>query len=40
MVSIFAQEGIAWANWDYKGRFGLVDADGADSGIARSLLGG
>jgi endoglucanase len=40
MVSLFAQEGIAWANWDYKGRFGLVDADGADSGIARSLLGG
>jgi len=29
---------IAWANWDYKGSFGIVDASGQDTGIASVLL--
>jgi endoglucanase len=36
-ISIFDEYGIAWANWDYKGSFGLVSSDGAETGI-RSLL--
>ncbi len=37
IVSLFEELGIAFANWDYKGGFGLVDAEGRDTGIARLL---
>lgn len=38
MIQLFRDENIAWANWDYKGNFGIVDADGNDTGIADTLL--
>jgi endoglucanase len=38
MMATFKQFGIAWANWDYKGSFGIVTADGRDTGLAEVLL--
>ena len=38
MMATFKEYGIAWANWDYKGSFGIVTADGQDTGIASVLL--
>jgi endoglucanase len=38
MISVFAEHGIAWANWDYKGGFGLVDREGKSTGIAEIML--
>lgn len=38
LTSVFREHGIAWANWDYKGNFGIVTPDGRDSGIADVLL--
>jgi endoglucanase len=38
MMSVFAEYGIAWANWDYKGGFGLVDREGQSTGIAEIML--
>jgi len=37
IVSVFKEFGIAWANWDYKGGFALVQ-DGQSTGIAEELL--
>lgn len=37
VVSVFKEYGIAWANWDYKGGFGLVK-DGQSTGIAEEML--
>jgi endoglucanase len=39
LVSVFDELQIAFANWDYRGGFGLVDADGHDTGTAALLLG-
>jgi len=39
VVSVFAELGIAFANWDYRGGFGLIDEEGNDTGIAKLLLG-
>ncbi|HOI54381.1 MAG TPA: hypothetical protein PLP01_03960 [Phycisphaerae bacterium] len=39
IVSVFGELDIAFANWDYRGGFGLVDADGHDTGTAALLLG-
>jgi endoglucanase len=39
LVSVFDELEIAFANWDYRGGFGLVDADGHDTGTAALLLG-
>lgn len=39
LVSVFEEFGIAFANWDYRGGFGLLDADGRDTGTASLLLG-
>jgi endoglucanase len=38
MMAVFDQYEIAWANWDYKGSFGIVTADGQDTGLAEVLL--
>ena len=38
-VSVLEEHAIAWANWDYKGSFGIVDSDGRDTGIAAALMG-
>ena len=38
-VSVLEEHDIAWANWDYKGGFGIVDGEGRDTGIAAALLG-
>jgi endoglucanase len=39
IISVFKEYGIAWANWDHKGGFGLFDASGKPTGIDRVLLG-
>jgi endoglucanase len=39
IAAVFADLGIWWANWDYKGSFGLITPDGAETGV-RSWLGG
>lgn len=39
MIQTFDEYDIAWANWDYKGSFGVITADGRDTGIAQVLLG-
>lgn len=39
ILSVFREHGIAWANWDYKGSFGVVDNDGQPTAIAEVLLG-
>ncbi|MBN1582644.1 MAG: cellulase family glycosylhydrolase [Anaerolineae bacterium] len=38
MMHTLNEYGIAWANWDYKGSFGIVTPDGQDTGIAGVLL--
>lgn len=40
IISVLADHGIAWANWNYKGGFGLIDSEGHSTGIAEILLGG
>ncbi|MCD6284303.1 MAG: cellulase family glycosylhydrolase [Anaerolineae bacterium] len=39
ILSVFRQYDIAWANWDYKGSFGIVDQDGNPTAVANVLLG-
>jgi endoglucanase len=40
MVSVFDELGIGWANWDYKGGFGLLErGGGAETGIRQALMG-
>jgi len=36
---VFDELGMAFAHWDYRGGFGLVDADGHDTGTAALLIG-
>jgi endoglucanase len=36
--SVLAAHGIAWANWDYKGGFGLFDAKGRPTVVVEALL--
>jgi len=38
MMATFNDHDIAWANWNYKGSFGIVTADGQDTGLAEVLL--
>jgi len=39
LISVFDEYGIAWANWDYKGDFGIVDREnGLSTGIAEVML--
>lgn len=38
IISVMKEFGIAWANWDYKGGFGIITPDGRDTGIAAMLL--
>jgi endoglucanase len=35
---VLARHGIAWANWDYKGSFGLFDAKGNPTAVVEGLL--
>jgi len=39
VIAVFKEYGIAWANWDYKGGFALVDGQGRSTGIAEAMLG-
>ena len=39
LISVFNEHDIAWANWDYKGGFGLVDGEGKPTGIVEAMLG-
>jgi endoglucanase len=39
IIALFEEHGIAWANWDYKGGFGLIRADGSETGIRHLLFG-
>ena len=38
--AVLAQHDIAWANWDYKGGFGLFTAEGKPTAVLDALLGG
>lgn len=38
LISVFKEFNIGWANWDYRGPFGIVDNQGEDTGIASVLL--
>jgi endoglucanase len=38
ILSVFETYDIAWANWDYKGSFGIVDERGEKTAIAEVLL--
>ena len=38
MIQTLKEYDIAWANWDYKGSFGIVTPNGQDTGIAQVLL--
>jgi endoglucanase len=38
ILSVFDEHNIAWANWDYKGSFGVVDQDGEPTTVAEALL--
>lgn len=37
ILSVLAEHQIAWANWDYKGGFGLLNKDGVETDIARLI---
>ena len=39
ILAVFAEHHIAWANWDYKGAFGIVTPDGQPTAIASVLTG-
>ena len=39
ILSVFRQYDIAWANWDYRGSFGIIDQDGNPTAVADVLLG-
>lgn len=38
IVTVFVENGIGWANWDYKGCFAIVGPGGASTGIAEVML--
>lgn len=38
LLSVFAEYGIAWANWDFRGSFGILDNDRKSTGIAEAML--
>ena len=38
IISVFNEYQIGWANWDYKGEFGIVDGEGKSTGIAEVML--
>lgn len=38
LIGVLNAHGIAWANWDYRGHFGLVNDAGAETGV-RAWLG-
>jgi len=35
---VFDEHGIAWSNWDYRGRFGLVDDRGERTAVGDALM--
>lgn len=37
LVGVLTEQGIGWANWDYKGGFALVEA-GRSTGVAEAML--
>jgi endoglucanase len=39
IMSAFRELDIDWANWDYKGSFGLIDRDGNETGVRDWLMG-
>lgn len=38
ITACFRELGIDWANWDYKGSFGLVDGEGNETGVRAWLM--
>lgn len=38
ILGVLQENGIGWANWDYKGGFGIVDKDGTETGILGTLM--
>lgn len=37
VLAVFARHEIAWTNWDYRGSFGLFDAEGSPTGIHTAM---
>jgi len=37
ILGVLAKHGVAWATWDWKGGFALVDADGAPTAAGRAV---
>jgi endoglucanase len=38
LVSLLTEQQIAWANWDYRGGFGIVDRERRSTGVAEVML--
>ncbi|MFP4115351.1 MAG: glycoside hydrolase family 5 protein [Spirochaetota bacterium] len=38
IIATFGELGIDWANWDYKGHFGIVDREGKETGVRAWLM--
>lgn len=38
VIAAFSRHDIGWANWDYKGQFGILDREGKSTGIAEVML--
>ena len=38
-VGVLEKHHIAWGNWDYRGGFGLIDAQGRETAVFKGLLG-
>lgn len=38
LISVFNEYEVSWANWDYKGDFGIIDKQGKPAGIADAML--
>lgn len=38
IIRAFKEHDIGWANWDYKGQFGIVSGNGDSTGIAEVML--
>lgn len=39
LLSVFQRHDIAWANWDYRGGFGLIDKDAHPTAVLEGLMG-
>jgi endoglucanase len=38
LISVLEENQIGWANWDYKGQFGILDSKGNSTGVAEAMF--